>query len=214
MYSVDPLYASTWLNKPNHDREMNQSTEDEQLFESLQRGNKKAFNTFFLRYYPVLCAYATQFVGIHDAEEIIQDIMVGIWERGKDIVIESSLNGYLFRVVKNKCLNHMDKLRLHEQAHLLIANERQLLFEDPDFYIVEELTRKIEEALNKLPKTYREAFVLNRIDGKTYNEIAWALGISSKTVDYRIQQALKILRIELKDYLPLLLALMGPTMVI
>lgn len=72
---------------------------------------------------------------------------------------------------------------------------------------MEELTQKIEEALEKLPQTYREAFVWNRIDGKTYNEIATILGVSSKTVDYRIQQALKSLRFELKDYLPLLIAL-------
>lgn len=188
---------------------MNQSTEDERLFESLQRGDKKAFNTFFLRYYPVLCAYATQFVGMDDAEEIIQDMMVGIWERRKEMVVESSLNGYLFRAVRNKCINYIDKLRLHEQVHLFIAGNWQLQFEDPDFYIVEELTQKIEEALHKLPEAYREAFMLNRFDGKTYNEIATTLGISSKTVDYRIQQALKSLRIELKDYLPLLLTFMG-----
>lgn len=188
---------------------MNQRIEDERLFESLQRGNKKAFNAFFLRYYPILCAYATQFVGINDAEEIIQDFMAGIWEHRKEIVITSSLNGYLFRAVKNKCLNHMDKLRVHEQVHLFIASNKQLQFEDPDFYVVEELTRKIEEALERLPKTYREVFVLNRIDGKTYNEIATVLGVSPKTVDYRIQQALKILRVELRDYLPLLLILTG-----
>lgn len=188
---------------------MNQSTEDERLFESMQRGDKRSFNTFFLRYYPVLCAYATQFVGMDDAEEIIQDMMVGIWERRKEMVVESSLNGYLFRAVRNKCINYIDKLRLHEQVHLFIAGNWQLQFEDPDFYIVEELTQKIEEALHKLPEAYREAFMLNRFDGKTYNEIATTLGISSKTVDYRIQQALKSLRIELKDYLPLLLTFMG-----
>lgn len=194
-------------------KQMYQNTEDERLFESLQRGNKKAFNTFFLRYYPVLCAYATQFVGINDAEELIQDMMVGIWERRKEIVVDSSLNGYLFRAVKNKCINHIEKLRLHEQVHSLIAGSWQSQFEDPDFYIVEELTQKIEEALAKLPETYREAFVMNRIDGKTYNEIATALGMSSKTIDYRIQQALKSLRVELKDYLPLVLILIGDNIV-
>ncbi len=157
-----------------------------------------------------MCAYAAQFVGMDDAEEIVQDMMVGIWEHRKNMVIDSSLNGYLFRAVKNKCLNHLDKLRLHDQAHLLIADSRELLFEDPDFYVVDELSRKIEEALVKLPPTYREAFVLNRIEGMTYHEIASALGISSKTVDYRIQQALKILRVELRDYLPLLFTLLGP----
>ncbi|WP_373822510.1 sigma-70 family RNA polymerase sigma factor, partial [Bacteroides heparinolyticus] len=71
------------------------------------------------------------------------------------------------------------------------------------------LTQKIEDALKKLPEKYREAFVLNRIEGKTYNEIAATLGVSSKTIDYRIRQALKCLRDELKDYLPLLLTLVG-----
>lgn len=188
---------------------MNRHSDDERLFESFQRGDKKAFNTFFLRYYPVLCAYATQFVGMNDAEEIIQDMMVGIWERRKEMVVDSSLNGYLFRAVRNKCFNHIEKIRIHEQVHFIIAGSMQLQFEDPDFYIVEELTQKIEEALGRLPEKYRQAFVMNRIEGKTYNEIATELGISSKTVDYRIQQALKSLRIELRDYLPLMLFLMG-----
>lgn len=188
---------------------MNRHSDDERLFESFQRGDKKAFNTFFLRYYPVLCAYATQFVGMNDAEEIIQDMMVGIWERRKEMVVDSSLNGYLFRAVRNKCFNHIEKIRIHEQVHFIIAGNMQLQFEDPDFYIVEELTQKIEEALGRLPEKYRQAFVMNRIEGKTYNEIATELGISSKTVDYRIQQALKSLRIELRDYLPLMLFLMG-----
>lgn len=193
-------------------KQMYQHTEVERLFESLQRGNKRAFDAFFLRYYPVLCAYASQFVGMTDAEEIIQDMMVGIWEHRKDIVVGSSLNGYLFRAVKNRCINHLHKIRLHEQVHSFIASNWQSQFEDPDFYIVEELTGKIEEALAKLPETYREAFVLNRIDGKTYQEIAAALGVSAKTIDYRIQQALKILRVELRDYLSLLLAFLGREM--
>lgn len=188
---------------------MNRNADDERLFESLQRGDKKAFNTFFLRYYPMLCAYATQYVGMNDAEEIIQDMMVGIWEKRKEITVDTSLNGYLFRAVRNKCFNHIEKLRVHEQVHFIIAGSMQMQFEDPDFYVVEELTQKIEEALGRLPETYRQAFVLNRIDGKTYNEIANELGISSKTVDYRIQQALKSLRVELRDYLPLILVLLG-----
>ena len=97
---------------------------------------------------------------------------------------------------------------MHEQVHECLQNNIQSQFEDPDFYIVEELTQKIDEALARLPETYREAFILNRIEGKTYNEIAALLNISSKTVDYRIQQALKNLRVHLKDYLPLLLPIL------
>ena len=83
----------------------------------------------------------------------------------------------------------------------------QAQYEDPDFYVVEELARNIEAALSRLPESYREAFEMNRFQNLTYNEIAEKLNVSSKTVDYRIQQALKLLRVELKDYLPLLMAL-------
>lgn len=176
-----------------------------ELFYSIQQGDKNAFDTLFLRYYPMLCAYATQYVEMSDAEEIIQDIMVWFWESRKNIVIESSLHHYLFRAVKNKCLNHLHKARLHERIHLAIAANDHNPFEDPDFYIVEELTNKIEEALARLPETYRTAFILNRMEGKTYNEIAALLGVSPKTIDYRIQQALKKLRVELREYLPLLI---------
>ena len=59
-----------------------------------------------------------------------------------------------------------------------------------------------------LPENYRQAFEMNRFQDMTYKEIASHLNISSKTVDYRIQQALKILRIKLKDYMPLLIGLL------
>lgn len=84
------------------------------------------------------------------------------------------------------------------------------LYEDPDFYIVEELAGKIETAIMRLPESYREAFELNRFQNMTYNEIAFKLGVSPKTIDYKIQQALKILRHELKEYLPLLASLFTP----
>lgn len=64
---------------------------------------------------------------------------------------------------------------------------------------------QIHLAIEKLPENYREAFVLHRFKDKSYKEIASQLNVSTKTVDYRIQQALKLLREDLKDYFPLLL---------
>lgn len=187
---------------------MEQPSSELVLFESICKGDKKAFDTFFEKYYSSLCAYAVQFVDLYDSEEIVQDVMVWLWENREIIVVESSLVHYIFRAVRNKCINHLNKKKIREQVHLSILNSPRKLVEDPDFYIVEELIRKIEEALQRLPETYREAFVLNRVDGKTYKEIAELLHVSPKTIDYRLQQALKILRVELKDYLPLLIPLL------
>ncbi|MDR2921580.1 MAG: RNA polymerase sigma-70 factor [Tannerella sp.] len=180
---------------------------DTDLFISVQKGDKKAFDAFFRRYYPALCAYAVRFVEFDDAEEIIQDLMLWLWESRDNIIVGSSIGSYLFRAVRNKCINHIHKTQLHEQIHESILNYLQEQFEDPDFYVVEELLHKIEEVLWRLPETYREAFVLSRFEGKTYSEIAVHLGVSPKTIDYRIQQALKKLRTELKDFLPLIIPL-------
>ena len=180
---------------------------DEVLFEKIQAGDVKAFDVLFMRYYPLLCAYAKQFVDFDDGQEIVQDVMVWFWENSSMQVIESSPKNYLFRAVKNRCLTLINRNELKQRVVSSMYENLQSQYEDPDFYIVEELTRNIENALSRLPETYREAFEMNRFQSMTYNEIAEKLNVSSKTVDYRIQQALKLLRVELKDYLPLLMAL-------
>ncbi|KKB52543.1 RNA polymerase sigma-70 factor [Parabacteroides sp. HGS0025] len=180
---------------------------DEVLFEKIQAGDVKAFDVLFMRYYPLLCAYAKQFVDFDDGQEIVQDVMVWFWENSSMQVIESSPKNYLFRAVKNRCLTLINRNELKQRVVSSMYENQQSQYEDPDFYIVEELTRNIENALSRLPETYREAFEMNRFQNMTYNEIAEKLNVSSKTVDYRIQQALKLLRVELKDYLPLLMAL-------
>ena len=74
-------------------------------------------------------------------------------------------------------------------------------FSSPDFYIYNELLEKYHDTLNKIPQEYREAFLLNRNKGLTHRQIA------EKLVNYRICKALDILRVELKEYLPLFLLL-------
>ena len=181
---------------------MNQSN-DQQLWEAVCKGNERAFDTLFLRYYAVLCAYARQFLNAEDARDIVQNLMVWLWENYKMLVIESTLRSYLFSAVRNSCLTELHKKEIRCKVHHHIHQKLQHLFDDPDFYVADELSAKIEEAVKALPETYREVFVKNRFEQKTYNEIARELGVSAKTVDYRISQALKQLRIALRDYLPI-----------
>lgn len=183
------------------------NTTDEVLFERIKAGDVKAFDTLFMRYYPLLCAYAKQFVDFDDGQEIVQDVMVWFWENSSMHIIESSPKNYLFKAVKNRCLTLINRNELKERVVNAMYANQQSHYEDPDFYVVEELIQNIEAALSRLPETYRQAFEMNRYQNMTYNEIAQQLNVSPKTVDYRIQQALKQLRVELKDYLPLIMAL-------
>ena len=177
---------------------------DQQLWEAVCKGNERAFDTVFLRYYPALCAYARQFLNAEDARDIVQNLMVWLWENHEMLVIESTLRSYLFSAVRNSCLTELHKKEIRRKAHHQIHQKLQHLFDDPDFYVADELATKIEAAVEALPETYRDAFVKNRFEQKTYNEIARELGVSAKTVDYRISQALKQLRVALRDYLPIL----------
>jgi RNA polymerase sigma-70 factor (family 1) len=180
---------------------------DEELYQLIQKGVEKAFDTFFLRHYPALCSYANQFVEREDAEEIAQEIMIWFWENRTMPVWETSLISYLFKAVKNRCITLINRNDLKQRILQTLYEGDDHLFDDPDFYVVEELSQKIQSALEALPSNYREAFEMNRFQKFTYKEIASQLNVSSKTVDYRIQQALKQLRIDLKDYLPLILFL-------
>ena len=176
---------------------------DTLLLELLKRGNMSAFEKVFTRYYSTLCAYSRLFIRSGDVcENIVQELMLWIWENHSELHINDSLSRYLFTATRNRCLKHisheMVERRVLDEMHKKLHGQ----FESPDFYIVQELEERIQNAVARLPDSYRQAFELNRYERKTYDEIASILGVSSKTVDYRIQQALKLLRASLKDYLP------------
>ena len=180
------------------------------LLSAVQRGDQKAFDTLFRRYYPMLCAYGHRFVELEDAEEIVEDSLLWIWENRETLVIESSLNSYLFKMVYRRALNKLAHIDATQRADTRFYEEMQEMLQDTDYYQIEELAKRIEDAVAALPENYREAFVMHRFRDMSYKEIAETLGVSPKTIDYRIQQALKQLRMDLKDYLPLLLPLLFP----
>ena len=178
------------------------------LLSAVQRGDQKAFDTLFRRYYPMLCAYGHRFVELEDAEEIVEDSLLWIWENRENLFIETSLSSYLFKMIYRKALNKLAHIDATQRADTRFYEEMQEMLQDTDLYQVEELTQRIKDAIATLPESYREAFVMHRFRDMSYKEIAEILGVSPKTIDYRIQQALKQLRIELKDYLPFLLPLL------
>lgn len=178
---------------------------DNYLLSRLANGDMEAYEAVFTRYYATLCAYARLFVrGGEIGENIVQDLMLYLWENRTTLRITDSLPKYLFSAVRNRCLNHLNHEMIERRVLGHIHQKLHDAFESPDFYVVEELQEKIRTAVAELPKTYREAFERNRFGRQTYEEIAAELDVSVKTVDYRIQQSLKILRIKLRDYLPLL----------
>lgn len=184
----------------------NQCTDDTYLLSAIRMADKNAYAFLFRRYYPMLCAYGNKFVDLEDAEEIVQDVMLWLWENRSTYSIEGSLSQYLFKAVYYRAINKIASRQAQYRIETLFYEQMQEMLQDTDFYQIEELTKRIKDAVEALPASYRESFVMHRFEQMSYKEIAEKLGVSHKTIDYRIQQALKLLRIELKDYLPIILS--------
>jgi len=177
------------------------TTKDEELLSFMKRGSTKAFDFLFDRYYTVLCAYSQRFLSLQEAEETVQDIMMWLWESRKEIRIETSLKSYLFKTVYNRSLNKKTRDN-YKKNKLDLSNDvlNYRFIEDTDLTELKDLRIHMEQAIEELPETYREAFKMHIFEQMTYKEIAKVIKVSSKTIDYRIQQATKSLRKSL-DYL-------------
>lgn len=177
---------------------------DEVLLDLLKEGDNMAFETIFGKYYLGLLAHSKQYVEMEDGEEVVQDLMCWLWNNRENIYFNSSLQNYLFKAVRNRCLTLISKHKIKENTFSKLRVLAGYEETSSDFYVQKELQDNVYAAIERLPESYKEAFTMNRFQNMTYQEIAKELQVSPKTIDYRIQQALKILRKELKDYLPLI----------
>ena len=175
--------------------------EDKKLYQQVIKGNEKAFEVLFHKYYGHLCLFASSILNNDSsAEEIVQDFFVKLWEKRDQITIESSVKNYFFRSVKNLCLNFIqhNKTKLRYAEKVISDAENNSLFNDGFSEI--DLADKIEESIQALPEKRREIFRMSREEGLKYLEIAKKLNISIKTVESQMGHALRHLREKLKNY--------------
>ena len=183
---------------------------DNQLFETLKAGDITAFEMLFRTYYQPLCNYAYTFVQDHDeAEEIVQSTFMNVWERREMLEIRTGVKPYLYAMVRNACLNVIkhEKVKQQHVAVEMAIGERSVE-SVARTVMASELEVRIHNAMEALPEQCRLVFKLSRFEELKYAEIAEQLEISIKTVENHMGKALRIMREQLKDYLPLVLVLM------
>lgn len=175
--------------------------------------SQENFEQIYKQYYPKMFAFAKNYIPANeDAENIVQDVFLSLWERKQEIVISYTLVTYLFTLVKNRCLNFLRHKLIEEEFNSQMKEELRFKLDalesmDYSYQSEKELQEIIRRALDSLPERCREVFIKSRIEGLKYKEISEELGISVNTVENQMVTALKKLRVELKDYLPLLLFL-------
>lgn len=166
-----------------------------------------AFDHLFQDYFVPLTQYARLYLKDEDdAKDLVQKLFTQMWEQPDRFEAESSIQGLLYSAVKNRCLNWLkhEKVKKEHQQYTAQTKAKLYVVQDDDH---SDLEKKIEKALQLLPEQCRRVFELSRIDGLKYKEIAEQLNISIKTVEVHMGKALRHMRTELADYLPLLLLL-------
>lgn len=177
----------------------------------LLNDRKKDFRDIFDLYYQPLCHLARYYLGDEDeAKGVVQDAFVKLWEISHALNSDSNLRNFLFTLVKNSCLNILKRrqivLKHHERIRVMeIHYQIESLSRIHDDYLeLNELKEKIDTAVKNLPEHCRVVFEMSRFEEMKNREIAEKLGVSQKTVEAHLTKALKIMRSELKDYLPLI----------
>lgn len=169
--------------------------------------DEEAFRILFYDFFAPLCVFAHRYLEeMETCEDIVQETFYRIWKNRKDLDIQISARNFLITSVRNACLDLIRKQEI-EKRWIEKRLEEDTEEEYEDLYATQELESLLNQALDKLPEQIASTFRMNRFDGKTYVEIAEEKQISVKTVEAYMTRALKFLRIELKDYLPILLIL-------
>ncbi|PST82537.1 RNA polymerase sigma-70 factor [Pedobacter yulinensis] len=191
-------------------RAINTVQDDEQTrIEQIRNGQKNVFDQVFLDFYKHLHAYAMKMLRDHDAaEEAVQNVFCRIWERRSQLKTGGYLKSFLYRSVHNECLNSLKHQKVREAFQLHRAGaEAESASLDQDLHAAE-LQRHLQMAIEALPEKCREVFKLSRLEQLRYHEIAASLNISVKTVENQMGKALRVLRVKLADFLPLIFALL------
>lgn len=164
--------------------------------------DERQFEALFKQHYNALYAYAFAVCKADDvAEEVVQEIFLKLWERRYDMQIHTSWKAYLYKAVYHESLNAIKHQKVRSRyIGQQVTRDLPTVMEGDG-----ELRKQLQVAMQRLPEKCRTVFQLSRFEELKYQEIANQLGISIKTVEAHMGKALKILRVQLADFLTCLL---------
>ncbi len=158
----------------------------------------RQFSQLYEKHAPGLLFYARKFVSYSIAEDIVHDLFLKIWKDETFFIIDDTISGYLYKAVQNACLNHLKHESVRQEyldkAIMELKMEELNSTSPDDQLIAREEIDNLYHAVEQLPGKCREVFRLSYFDEKKNSEIADSLGISIRTVEAHLYNALQILR--------------------
>ena len=173
---------------------------DNNLVQLLQKGNVTAFDSLFEVYSPKLFGFALKyFKNETDAEELVQEVFVKVWENHKNLKSELSFKSYLFTIALNQIRKYFNQKAISLRYMESLQNELQIdehpTTQNDDY---ETVMKQINQLIEQMPFRRREIFTKSKLEGKSSKVIADELNISPGTVDNQVSEALRFIRSQLK----------------
>ncbi len=165
------------------------------LFKRVERGEKKALNKLFEKYYVPLCHFVDTFIKEEaQTEEIVTDIFLMLWTKRKKLKISINFRAYLYSSARNSALAFLRKKKVYFENIEDLQQEIHLHPEVLQKIDCPEIKVQVNKILEKIPPKSRKVLLMHRIDGFKYKEIAEKLDISIKTVENHMGKAIRILK--------------------
>jgi RNA polymerase sigma-70 factor (ECF subfamily) len=178
-----------------------------ELVSALSKGDIKAFNSLFQLFGKRLYGFAYGFLKSKpDAEELVQEVFMKVWEKRAELKEHLSFRGYIFTIAFNIIRKHFLKVALTNKyfEQQIFIDIDQSTIQDIDF---QSTKKKIDAIIDQLPERRKAVFIKNRFEGYSVKEIAEEFGTSPKTVENQLGEALKFVKDNLRkeDFAILLL---------
>jgi RNA polymerase sigma-70 factor (ECF subfamily) len=165
------------------------------------------FRRYFRQMYPQLAFYAVRLVGEDDADDILQEAFIELWNRRAQIESEKHCKSFLYRVIYTRALNVIKHRKVTQDYTAAVKDVelKRLGYYDPaDSYDPSQIedvdvNAVVDAAIDELPAKGRQIFIMSYIHGMSNKDIANIMGISVRTVEVHIYRALKFLRSRLAN---------------
>lgn len=174
------------------------------ILAKIREGDIKAFEEVFRRYYSPLCWYAASITdSMEVAEEIVEDLFYRFWKERETLPVFRSMKNYLYTAVRNQSLQYGEHQEVRNRYREFVLSRLNDIHHDTPQEQMEysELQKLIDTTLAGFPERRRRIFCMHRMEGRKYVEIASLLSLSVKTVEAEMTKALKVLRIEIENYI-------------
>lgn len=177
------------------------------------------FEEIYISYFSRMKMFAMEYIqSEEDAENIVQDVFMALWEKRKVLPYETNILSYLIVSTKNRCLNHLRHEKLVQEVtsklteeltiemelkQMSLENLNDALFSEPNLEAI------ITDAIQALPEKCREIFIKNKLEGIKQKDIAEEMHLSIKTIESQMAIAYKKIKEKLKYYFPFFLFLIN-----